>query len=99
MDVRQEVADGARRRVLVVDDEADIRELLDLTLARMGLDADCAANLAAARERPAGGRHQLCLTDMRLPAGEGRRSEGPRGGKEGRRGSRAQRPERGTRRA
>ncbi|HWV18346.1 MAG TPA: sigma-54 dependent transcriptional regulator [Rhodocyclaceae bacterium] len=71
MNVRQEVADGARRRVLVVDDEADIRELLDLTLARMGLDADCAANLAEARERLAGGRYQLCLTDMRLPDGEG----------------------------
>ena len=32
-------------RVLVVDDEADIRELLDMTLARMGLAADCAASL------------------------------------------------------
>ena len=71
MNVRQEVADNARRRVLVVDDEADIRELLDLTLARMGLDADCAANLAEARERLAAGRYQLCLTDMRLPDGEG----------------------------
>jgi two-component system response regulator PilR (NtrC family) len=71
MNVRQEAVDGARRRVLVVDDEADIRELLDLTLARMGLDADCAANLAEARERLAGGRYQLCLTDMRLPDGEG----------------------------
>lgn len=71
MNVRQEAVDGARRRVLVVDDEADIGELLDLTLARMGLDADCAANLAEARERLAGGRYQLCLTDMRLPDGEG----------------------------
>ena len=51
MNVRQEAADNGRRRVLVVDDEADIRELLDLTLARMGLDADCAASLAEARER------------------------------------------------
>ena len=36
-------------RVLVVDDEDDIRELLDMTLSRMGLDADCAANVAEAR--------------------------------------------------
>lgn len=71
MNVRQEAADSGRRRVLVVDDEADIRELLDLTLARMGLDADCAASLAEARELLAAGRYQLCLTDMRLPDGEG----------------------------
>ena len=71
MNVRQEAAENGRRRVLVVDDEADIRELLDLTLARMGLDADCAASLAEARERLATGRYQLCLTDMRLPDGEG----------------------------
>lgn len=64
--------DSARRpRVLVVDDEADIRELLDLTLARMGLDADCAASLAEARIRLQSGAYQLCLTDMRLPDGEG----------------------------
>ena len=31
---------GERKLVLVVDDEADIRELLDLTLAKMGLRAD-----------------------------------------------------------
>lgn len=71
MNVRPEAADNGRMRVLVVDDEADIRELLDLTLARMGLDADCAASLAEARERLASGRYQLCLTDMRLPDGEG----------------------------
>lgn len=71
MNVRQEAAENGRRRVLVVDDEADIRELLDLTLARMGLDADCAASLSEARERLATGRYQLCLTDMRLPDGEG----------------------------
>ena len=71
MNVRPESADSGRMRVLVVDDEADIRELLDLTLARMGLDADCAASLAEARELLAKGRYQLCLTDMRLPDGEG----------------------------
>ncbi len=62
---------GEGKRVLVVDDEADIRELLDLTLARMGLQADCAGSLAEARQLLAGQRYQLCLTDMRLPDGQG----------------------------
>ena len=62
---------GELKRVLVVDDEADIRELLDITLARMGLAADCAANLAEARQLLGQQRYQLCLTDMRLPDGEG----------------------------
>ena len=72
MNVRQDTSEvGRKLRVLVVDDEADIRELLDLTLARMGLDADCAASLAEARELLQTRRYQLCLTDMRLPDGEG----------------------------
>ena len=62
---------GELRRVLVVDDEADIRELLDLTLSRMGLAADCAATVAEAKEFLGATRYQLCLTDMRLPDGEG----------------------------
>lgn len=60
-----------RRRVLVVDDEPDIRELLDLTLAKMGLDADCAGSLAEARQFLATHKYHLCLTDMRLPDGAG----------------------------
>lgn len=58
-------------RVLVVDDEADIRELIDLTLARMGLVAECAGSVAEARAALDAGSFQLCLTDMRLPDGEG----------------------------
>lgn len=61
----------ARMRVLVVDDEADIRELLDLTLARMGLSADCAGSVAEAKAFLAQERYNLCLTDMRLPDGDG----------------------------
>lgn len=64
-------ARGDLARVLVVDDEADIRELLDLTLSRMGVAADCAANVAAAKRLLAENRYQLCLTDMRLPDGQG----------------------------
>ncbi len=64
-------ARGDLARVLVVDDEADIRELLDLTLARMGISADLAASVAEARKLLEQQRYQLCLTDMRLPDGEG----------------------------
>ena len=62
---------GELARVLVVDDEADIRELLYLTLARMGLSADCAGSVTEARVLLGQQRYQLCLTDMRLPDGEG----------------------------
>ncbi|USX27782.1 sigma-54 dependent transcriptional regulator [Oxalobacteraceae bacterium OTU3CINTB1] len=63
-------------RVLVVDDEADLRELLELTLVKMGLDVDSAATLAEARALLAGAErehrdYQLVLTDMRLPDGLG----------------------------
>ena len=59
------------RSALIVDDERDIRELLVLTLGRMGLRVDTAANLGEARELLAGGRYDLCFTDMRLPDGNG----------------------------
>jgi two-component system response regulator PilR (NtrC family) len=58
-------------RVLIVDDEEDIRELLDLTIARMGLSADCAGTVAQAKQSLKEKRYNLCLTDMRLPDGEG----------------------------
>jgi two-component system response regulator PilR (NtrC family) len=58
-------------RILVVDDEADIRELLDLTLSRMGLVCDCAASIAEAQAFLEQQQYQLCLTDMRLPDGDG----------------------------
>lgn len=59
------------RRVLVVDDESDIRELLDMTLARMGLECDCAENVAAARHYLKERKYSLCLTDMRMPDDDG----------------------------
>jgi len=57
--------------VLVVDDEADIRELLELSLVRMGLSVESAGTLAAAMQLLRSKRFDLCLTDMRLPDGEG----------------------------
>ena len=62
---------GELNRVLVVDDEPDIRELIDLTLSRMGLAADCVGTVAEAKACLDEGDYQLCLTDMRLPDGEG----------------------------
>ena len=59
------------RSALVVDDERDIRELLVLTLGRMGLRVDTAADLAGARAQLAQASYDLCLTDMRLPDGSG----------------------------
>jgi two-component system response regulator PilR (NtrC family) len=56
---------------LVIDDEADLRELLSLTLVRLGLDVDSADSMAQARERLARKRYNLALTDMRLPDGVG----------------------------
>jgi two-component system response regulator PilR (NtrC family) len=58
-------------RILVVDDEADLRELLDITLVKMGLDVDCAETLGEARALFAAGDYALVLTDMRLPDGLG----------------------------
>jgi two-component system response regulator PilR (NtrC family) len=61
----------ATAQVLVVDDEPDIRELLELTLVRMGLDVATVGSIAEAKERLKSGRFDLCLTDMRLGDGEG----------------------------
>ncbi len=58
-------------RILVVVDEADLRELLEITLVKMGLDVDSAATLAEARSFLAQGDYALVLTDMRLPDGLG----------------------------
>ena len=62
-----------KSRVLIVDDEADIRELLSLTLRRMGLDTDCAAGEFEATQLMQKHGYDLCLTDMRLPDGDGLR--------------------------
>jgi len=58
-------------RALIVDDEPDIRELLELTLARMDIGTRSAANAAEARRLLGEETFSLCLTDMRLPDGSG----------------------------
>jgi two-component system response regulator PilR (NtrC family) len=60
-----------RPRVLLVDDEPDLLDLLEMDLARMGLDGVRAASVAEARHQLDNGAYDLCLTDMRLPDGEG----------------------------
>ena len=60
-----------RPTALVVDDEPDIRELLEITLERMGIASSTAENLAVARALLEERHFDLCLTDMRLPDGNG----------------------------
>lgn len=59
------------RRVLIVDDEADIRDLLEMTLMRMGLETATAGDLKEAYQRLQTGQYDLCLSDMQLPDGLG----------------------------
>ncbi|MCB1836701.1 MAG: sigma-54-dependent Fis family transcriptional regulator [Alcanivoracaceae bacterium] len=63
--------DNNARRVLVIDDEADLRELLVITLGRMKLDATAVGTVEEAKQALAKQDFDLCLTDMNLPDGEG----------------------------
>jgi two-component system response regulator PilR (NtrC family) len=56
---------------LIVDDEPDIRELLEMTLGRMNINTRSAANLAEAHALLESEKFDICLTDMRLPDGNG----------------------------
>lgn len=56
---------------LIIDDEPDIRELLTLTLLRMGIEADTAEDVATAFEKLNSKHYNFCLTDMKLPDGNG----------------------------
>lgn len=58
-------------RVLVVDDEADLRELLELTLVRMGLRVDLAEGVGTAKDLLQANVYDLCLSDMRMQDGDG----------------------------
>ena len=57
--------------VLIIDDEPDIRELLEITLLRMGLDTLTAGNVEEALQQITTHEPHLCLTDMKLPDGSG----------------------------
>ena len=57
--------------VLIIDDEPDLVELVSLTLGRMQLETAAAGTVAEARAILGTRRFDLCLTDMRLPDGDG----------------------------
>lgn len=61
----------ASPHILIVDDEPDIIELLELTIARMGMDVSSAKCVRDAKQLLQSRQFQLCLTDMRLLDGEG----------------------------
>ncbi len=60
-----------RPAVLIVDDEPDLLELLSLTLRRMNLRTRTAPDLGTAQKLIRAEPFDLCLTDMRLPDGDG----------------------------
>jgi two-component system response regulator PilR (NtrC family) len=60
-----------KHRALVVDDEPDIRELLEITLERMNLEVVSTGDTASAIRELRNGSFDLCFTDMRLPDGDG----------------------------
>jgi two-component system response regulator PilR (NtrC family) len=62
---------SAKPTVLVIDDEPDLIELVSLTLGRMSLNTESAGDLATARAMLNERHFDLCLTDMRLPDGDG----------------------------
>lgn len=59
------------KRALIIDDEPDIRELLEITLGRMQIDTQSAAGVQQAKQLLIENTYDLCLTDMRLPDGNG----------------------------
>ncbi len=61
----------SRKIALIVDDEADLRTLMRLTLMRMGIDCELAANLSDAYRLLKQKRFDVCLTDLNLPDGRG----------------------------
>ncbi len=61
----------SRALALVVDDEPDICELLSLTLGRMDIETVTAADVSSAKNSLEGRNFDICLTDMRLPDGDG----------------------------
>ena len=57
--------------VLVVDDEADIRDLMEMTLMKMGLRVQTAVGVEDAKDKLDNNDYSLVLTDMRMPDGSG----------------------------
>ena len=62
---------NAAPKLLVVDDEPDLRTLYELTLVREGYDVDSAGTVEEAWARLLAGHYSAVITDMRLPDGTG----------------------------
>ncbi len=60
-----------KSHVLIIDDEPDIRELLEITLSRMDIDSNSAENIKQGKQLLKDFSYDLCLTDMKLPDGNG----------------------------
>jgi two-component system response regulator PilR (NtrC family) len=58
-------------RILVIDDEPDLRTLYELTLLREGYRVEAAGDLSQARQQLSENRFDAVITDMRLPDGLG----------------------------
>ncbi len=58
-------------KVLVIDDEADIRHLLAMSLLQMNIEVDCAKDVAEAMKHLRSTQYNFCITDMKLPDGNG----------------------------
>jgi len=56
---------------LIIDDEPDIRELLEITLSRMDISCTCVGDISSAKSSLKDNYFDLCLTDMKLPDGNG----------------------------
>jgi excisionase family DNA binding protein len=64
-------ARSARQRVLVVDDEASIRDLLSKTLALAEYDVDTAPDGTAALDRLRSVNYDLLIADLKMPGMDG----------------------------
>ena len=60
-----------KKRALVIDDEPDIRELLSITLEQMDLEVTTSPGIQKAQRLLNKERFDFCLTDMKLPDGDG----------------------------
>jgi two-component system response regulator PilR (NtrC family) len=60
-----------RAQALIIDDEPDICELLAVTLGRMDIETESAGDVAGAKKLLSSRPFDICLTDMRLPDGDG----------------------------
>ncbi|SSY80370.1 sigma-54-dependent transcriptional regulator [Alysiella crassa] len=65
------IKNSLNRPVLVVDDEQDIRDLMEMTLMKMGLNVETAEGVNIAKKKLTENKYSLVLTDMRMPDGSG----------------------------